>query len=200
MSLIVRNICSSIIETEGAEAAHELVSEFRCARNPDVEKFVVSNAVGFAQQGICITFLVYEEETAQLAGIFAIANKVLKVPREKLSRTMQRKLAKFSDIADDDEIALAAPIVAQLGRCDSVSRDTAPGAELLGLATGLAANAMRIISGRVVYLECEDEPKILAFYQREGFRAVGMRVSDSGVTYHVLIRFLSPIGGEARAA
>lgn len=48
----------------------------------------------------------------------------------------------------------------------------------------------RVIGGGVVYLECENEEKLLQFYKRDdiGFRCFGERQSEEGVCYHQLLK------------
>ena len=47
------------------------------------------------------------------------------------------------------------------------------------------------IAGNLVYLECENNEKLISFYQRNGFVRFGERFSNSeNTTYIQLLRFL----------
>ena len=49
------------------------------------------------------------------------------------------------------------------------------GDELLALACASVQSIQAIMGGKVVYLECEDTPKLIAFYERNGFVAFDKR-------------------------
>ena len=47
----------------------------------------------------------------------------------------------------------------------------------------------KCIGGGVIYLECEDQQKLLDFYMRQGFRKFGERRSNgTGEFYHQLLQ------------
>ena len=144
----------------------------------------------FALQGISITYVAYDAG-GSILGVFTLANKVLRIPRESMSRTMERRVSKFAEPDRGEGIVLAAPIIAQLGKDDGAPRGAIDGHALMGLASGAIGRALDGIGGRVAYLECEDVPALMAFYEREGFRLVAERTTLSGSVYHVYIKFVN---------
>ena len=49
---------------------------------------------------------------------------------------------------------------------------------LLSFACEKVSLALSIISGRFTYLECEDKPRLVEFYNRNGFRKFDIRKLD----------------------
>lgn len=59
-------------------------------------------------------------------------------------------------------------------------------------AMEILSSAQRTVSGGIVYLECENQPKLLQFYESDsnGFRPFGQRLSEKDqVEYIQLLRF-----------
>ena len=68
-------------------------------------------------------------------------------------------------------------IYSQLGKNENYST-LISGDELLSLACLEVEKAQSIVGGKVVYLECEDTPKLKDFYERNGFVIFGKRELD----------------------
>ena len=71
-------------------------------------------------------------------------------------------------------------------------RDSLSGDSLMACAIEILSSAQRNVGGGVVYLECEDKPKLLQFYENDNnrFRPFGRRFSEKdGVEYIQLLRF-----------
>lgn len=182
------------IALNGEEGTRDMLREFSCAKNPAVQRFVRDSAVDFARQGISMTHLVYSRNAdSALLGFFALTYKILRVPGGALSRTAERRIAKFAERdAATGAYMLPAPLIAQLGKNDLPGGSLA-GRELLALAEARLRAVMADVGGRAVYLECEDEPKLMRFYETCGYvRAARRRDPESGAAYHVYVKFLTP--------
>ena len=76
-----------------------------------------------------------------------------------------------------------APLIAQLGKNFSNGNDTLiSGADLLQLAVNKIQKIQKEIGGRFMYLECEDNEKLLAFYNKHNFKIFGKRILDRDET------------------
>ena len=201
MSVAVVSVLESI-NLLGESETREVLIEFSCRRNPGIEHFVRRNAVDFTRQGISLTHLVYREGVSStLLGFFALTYKILRLRGGALSRTGERRIAKFAEYdAAADTYTLPAPLIAQIGK-----NDLPPGAasfsgrELMALAEDKVREVMRQVGGRAVYLECEAAPKLMAFYESLGFVRAAERYDRSGTDgsgrlYHVYVKFLNPAG------
>ncbi|MBR0288965.1 MAG: N-acetyltransferase [Selenomonadaceae bacterium] len=158
----------------------EALANFSCPNNADVEDFIRNKAIEFSRQRLASVWLVlvsHKDEWVTV-GYFAIAQKYTHVKLKGLSSNLKRRLKKF--VTFDEELnkyLLAAPLIGQLGKNFTNSYDKLiTGAELLKIACDTVAEGQRIFGGRVVYLECEDVPALINFYERNGFVQFGQRV------------------------
>ena len=120
----------------------------------------------------------------EFVGYYTITSKVITVDRNVLSNTEAKKL-KNQGVYDENkqEYTVAAPLIAQLGKNFSNGNDTLiSGADLLQLAVNKIQKIQREIGGRFMYLECEDNEKLLAFYDKYNFRIFGKRTLDRDET------------------
>ena len=84
-------------------------------------------------------------------------------------------------------------MIAQFGKNENVrGSEHISGDQLMDLAISVLQSAQRQVGGGVVFLECEDKPGLLNFYQNEhnNFKIYGERFSDSDQTRYIqLLRF-----------
>lgn len=93
---------------------------------------------------------------------------------------MRRRIEKFINFFDDTESGiLIAPLIGQLGKNYTDNFDKLiTGDELLNTACEKVKEGQRIFGGRLVYLECADSPKLIEFYERNGFVKFGSRIIE----------------------
>ncbi len=63
----------------GEESLYDLLSDFSCPKNPDVEYFLLHNAIEFTKKDQSITYLVFDAEDASLVGYFSLTVKPISV-------------------------------------------------------------------------------------------------------------------------
>lgn len=194
-----RNVLD-IIGKFGEAAAIDLLSGFRCSLNPSIEHFVQTNALNFTKQGLSITYAVTREAApgaSPLVGFFAITYKILRLTGGSLSRTSEKRIAKFAEYDPaTNTYTLPAPLIAQFGKNDLPDgSEPFTGAELMELTERTIGEIMHGIGGRAVYLECEDEPKLCAFYESLGYIHAAQRydkTEEAETLYHIYVKFLNP--------
>lgn len=192
--LFLLNLYEIVGNTELESLASKLIEGFSCPRNVEIESFLKNKALDFARRKCSISYLVLDEEK-RLLGYFTLTHKNLYVNAVKLSQTRKRRLRAFA--GPDDGAGLfnvSAFLIAQLGRNFAIPPEEGiKGDELLRMALTKLQEAQAIVGGGVVFLECEDEEKLLSFYQREPncFIPIGERTALSdGTKYWQLLRFL----------
>lgn len=57
----------------GEDTLLQVLSEFSCKINPDVERFIKKQSIEFAKKQQSVTYLVFSTEDAELVGYFVIA-------------------------------------------------------------------------------------------------------------------------------
>ncbi|MGN1017798.1 MAG: hypothetical protein ACI4PB_03155, partial [Oscillospiraceae bacterium] len=63
----------------GEESLYDLLSDFSCPKNPDVEYFLLHNAIEFTKKDQSITYLVFDAEDASLVGYFSLTVKPISI-------------------------------------------------------------------------------------------------------------------------
>lgn len=89
-------------------------------------------------------------------------------------------------------------LIAQFGKSDIYS-GLMRGSDLMDLAVSSVREIQTLVGGRFLFLECQDSPKLLAFYQKQGFATFGVRRSNADLevstdsTLVQLYRFVRPV-------
>ncbi len=179
---------SDILEQLGEDETKSILSSFACPLNEDVEFFIKHRAIEFSKRTTAKTHLVFwqteDAKDIELVGYYTIASKVIKVSKDALTGGEAKKL-KNQGLYDDvkHEFTVSAPLIGQLGKNFTNGNDTLiSGSDLLTLAINKVKKIQREIGGRFVYLECEDNEKLLAFYKNCGFKVFGKRKLDGDET------------------
>ncbi|MCB6414247.1 N-acetyltransferase [Faecalimonas umbilicata] len=171
-----------MLDTYGEEKLQAILSRFMCPQNTDVENFIQAKAIGFARQRIAMTYLVFSDrECPELVGYFTLANKFVSITGTALSKTLKKRILKFSQYDGElDRFLVSMPLIAQLGRNFSSSLSASiTGRELLEMACSKVQEAQFIIGGKTVYIECASNPKLYDFYSASQFVQFGQRDRDT---------------------
>src|SRR5699024_6705563 len=104
-----------MIETYGDDRLQFILSRFMCPQNIDVENFIQTKAIGFARQRLAMTYLVFsDEELPDFVGYFTLANKFVSINGNALSKTLQKRIGKFSQYDKElDRFLVSMPLIAQ---------------------------------------------------------------------------------------
>lgn len=189
----IREYLNGNNEELGEDDLRQVLSEFSCEKNPDVERFAKEQSIEFAKKQQSVTYLVFSTEDAELVGYFAIIIKPITVNAESFSNTIKKKLARVSELNEQNHTYnMAAYLIAQLGKnYNNGANDRITGEELLGLAIKQLQQLQYLAGGMVVFLETLNEEKLLSFYQGKGFQQFDSRLSESASHEpHELIQLL----------
>lgn len=171
----LKDIYSSLGECK----TKEILNNYKCELNKDVEYFLKEKAIEFSKQDLSRTYIVMSQykDKDVIVGYFAIANKTTNVKKVKLSDTKRKKLLKFA-IYDKESKSynVTLPLIGQLGKNYNNNYDKLiSGDVLLKLACEKIKKAQELMGGRFVFLECEDKSKLVEFYESNGFVCFGKR-------------------------
>ena len=189
----IREYLNGNNEELGEDDLRQVLSEFSCEKNPDVERFAKEQSIEFAKKQQSVTYLVFSTEDAELVVYFAITIKPITVNAESFSNTIKKKLARVSELNEQNHTYnMAAYLIAQLGKnYNNGANDRITGEELLGLAIKQLQQLQYLAGGMVVFLETLNEEKLLSFYQGKGFQQFDSRLSESASHEpHELIQLL----------
>lgn len=108
----------------GEDSLYKLLSDFSCPHNPDVEHFLIHNAIEFTKKDQSVTYLVFHAKEASIAGYFSLAVKPLSINAANISKTMSKRLSRVSTLDKNaNTYSTAAYLIAQLGKNYSLSRE-----------------------------------------------------------------------------
>ena len=180
----------------GEERLYDLLSEFSCPTNPDVEYFLLHNAIEFTKKNQSVTYLVFDTENTVLVGYFSLSLKPISIHITKLSKTMAKKLARTSNFNSTTQTyTTAAYLIAQLGKNYSIAKENQiPGSVLLDFALKRIFYIRYHIGGVMQFLECRNNAFLLDVYTRNHFKPFDTRVvtSPNSEPYvlHQLLKFI----------
>ena len=155
----------------GEEDLVQILSEFSCEKNPDVEMFLKKNAIEFTKKNQSITYIVFSMEDGELLGYFTIALKPLTVRGETVSNTVKKKLLRISELDEETQTyTMSAYLIAQLGKnFTNGANEKITGAELLEAAWSKVEEIQYQAGGVVTFLEANNDKKLLSFYSNNRF-------------------------------
>ena len=178
---------SEIIKAIGEDGAKSILSSFSCP-NKDVENFLKYKAIEFSKRDFSKTHLVFwstlDEKEKYLVGYYTIAPKFISISKGNVSNSQYKKLSQYGEYDKYfKKCTISAILIGQLGKNYTDGNDTLiTGDELLKLALDKVKSIQTEIGGRYTYLECEDTPFLLSFYESNGFSQFGKRQLDSDET------------------
>ncbi len=167
------------------EQIKAILSDFSCPYNKDVDEFLQLKAMEFSKQQLASVYLVFASYMKKpvLVGYFALAQKYFHIDIGKnrsISTNLKKRIKKFATYDDAlHKCVVSAPLIGQLGKNYKNGYDKLiTGDELLQIACDTVKEGQRILGGKLVYLECEDVPSLIRFYEDNGFFSFGSRELD----------------------
>ena len=165
----------------GEDELRQLLSEFFCDKNPDVERFLKEQSIEFTKKNQSVTYLVFSNEDASLVGYFTITIKPITVNAENFINTMKRKIARVSEQRENElTYTLSAYLIAQLGKnFRNGANRKITGKQLLQAAVDTILKLQYMTGGMVFFLEAENEEHLLQFYEVEnGFKRFAVKETN----------------------
>lgn len=73
----------------------ELLSDFCCPLNGEIQHFVRDNAYEFARKKLSVTYLVINEAN-YIAAVFTLAHKAVEIGNARLSNSKRKKISRYA--------------------------------------------------------------------------------------------------------
>lgn len=193
-----RFTCASVldlIESSDENIVRQLLSEFSCPANSEIEFFARKNAMEFSKRRITVTHLLLDEN-AQVVALLALTHKAIEIDGSLLSNSLYKKLTRYAlPEPDSNTFLVSAFLIAQVGKnySNEICNEKL-GNEIMQAAFDIISDVQSKVGGRVVYLECDkSKEKLLDFYTNEHNRFIKFRErydSQEKITYNQLFRIL----------
>ena len=176
----------NMLDSYGEEATVALLSSFSCVRggvqkNEEVESFVKKNAVDFFKRKLAVTYLVFDDNS-DFVGVYTLAHKAIDIPADRLNAKLKNKVKRYARLDEGRQsYSVSAFLIAQFGKnYEGDKGRTISGSELMDSALDMLSAAQAIVSGGLIFLDCEVENTVaLELYKKNGFVPFGERESES---------------------
>ena len=101
------------------DGIHNLLQDFECPLNGDVEYFFKHKSIEFSKQGLAETFVVfssYKDENV-IVGYFPLTNKTTKIKKDVLKGKTKKRMSRFAQFDDGGKyFYVSLPLIGQIGK------------------------------------------------------------------------------------
>lgn len=185
---------SDLIKTLGLKTVGMIIESFKSIDTGtstvhDVEVFLHARAIEFEKSSISSTYLVFDTQTRDLVAFFSLANKPLifsKKDFQSLSKNKQRDFQRHGRRLESGGYQVNSYLIGQIGKNYNLQTNIVSGQKILTLAYDKVKEAARIINTRYMWLECDNNSKLLQFYRKFGFTLIENFESESGLKVFVM--------------
>ena len=146
-----------------------------------MESFVKKNAVDFFKRKLAVTYLVFDNNS-DFVGVYTLAHKAIDIPADRLNAKLKNKVKRYARLDEGRQsYSVSAFLIAQFGKnYEGDKGRTISGSELMDSALDMLSAAQAIVSGGLIFLDCEVENTVaLELYKKNGFVPFGERESES---------------------
>ena len=184
-------------KTVGEAALSSTLSGFAVPMNTEVEDFIRNKALQATKLKSSISYLVVDEDLADVLGYFTLLVKPFTIQAKQLSSQNRRLIARFSEEnPETGDYTASVYLIAQIGKNYSIQDELQiSGNDLLNLALDKLRAAQDLIGGKLVLVEREaDREKLLKFYNGNGFKSCNGRYDKKDqLQYDQMIRVLESV-------
>lgn len=157
------------------ETVKEVISTFYCSKDQDIESFLKSEnkAILYERKSKSRTYFVFDEDGLEngsfvLLAYFTIAMQTLKIPDGMAASQIRKLDGLYAKKGSESITEISSFLIGQLSKNDEYA-DRISGNEVLEYALSIIGKAQEIVGGRVAFIECQDKPPLINFYNRNGF-------------------------------
>ena len=107
----------SYADMAGEECLHQVLGDFACPLNEEVEKFLKEKAEQSAKLKSSVTYFVVDTTSGIVLGYFTLVLKPFTIHESKLSKTNIRLISRFAERNDETgSFTVALYMIAQIGK------------------------------------------------------------------------------------
>ena len=184
-------------KTVGEAALSSTLSSFSVPLNSEVEDFIRNKALQATKLKSSISYLVVDEDLADIIGYFTLLVKPFTIQAKRLSSKNRRLIARFSEEnTETGDYTASVYLIAQIGKNYAIEEQLQiPGGDLLNMALDKLRAAQELVGGKLVLVEREaDRAKLLEFYNANGFKSWNGRYDKKDkVQYDQMIHVIESV-------
>ena len=162
----------------GDRVLSSTLAQFSIPLNKEVEDFIRNKALQATKLKSSITYVLVDEDIAEVIGYFTLLVKPFTIPASCLSSTNRRLISRFSEVNEETGNYTASVfLLAQIGKNYAIQRQyQVSGRDLLEVALDKLRAVQDLIGGKLVLIERETERmKLHDFYKANGFKSWNSR-------------------------
>lgn len=148
----------------------EILSDFSCPLNPDVEYFIHHKAYDFERVGLARTYLVFAQPSrgeTYLVAVYALGQSNVELSNDLKSRHKKKMFGTSYPIGKNIKTLL----IGQLSKNYTNDYDKyITGDILMNLIFSRIKDIHMIFPSVVTHIDCKDEPHLKKFYEKHGFK------------------------------
>ena len=184
-------------KTVGEAVLSSTLSSFAVPLNSEVEDFIRKKALQATKLKSSISYLVIDEDLADVVGYFTLLVKPFTIQAASLSSKNRRLIARFAEEnTEAGDYTASVYLIAQIGKNYAIDEPLQiSGGDLLNMALDKLRAAQDLVGGKLVLVEREaDRAKLLEFYNANGFKSWNGRYDKKDqVQYDQMIRVLESV-------
>ena len=184
-------------KTVGEAVLSSTLSSFAIPLNSEVEDFIRKKALQATKLKSSISYLVIDEDLADVVGYFTLLVKPFTIQAASLSSKNRRLIARFAEEnTEAGDYTASVYLIAQIGKNYAIEEPLQiSGGDLLNMALDKLRAAQDLVGGKLVLVEREaDRAKLLEFYNANGFKSWNGRYDKKDqVQYDQMIRVLESV-------
>lgn len=184
-------------KTVGEAVLSSTLSSFAVPLNSEVEDFIRKKALQATKLKSSISYLVIDEDLADVVGYFTLLVKPFTIQAASLSSKNRRLIARFAEEnTEAGDYTASVYLIAQIGKNYAIEEPLQiSGGDLLNMALDKLRAAQDLVGGKLVLVEREaDRTKLLEFYNANRFKSWNGRYDKKDqVQYDQMIRVLESV-------
>ena len=154
-----------ILTAYGTEGTRQVLSEFVCEANLEVQDFIRNKAIDHEKRRLAKTMLIFDKDAnMQLVGFYSITTKSLEI-NKNLNTTQKKHFFGTSQTSGD---TIPSILIGQLGKNEAVRSDFT-GTNLMELIFSYIYMADKYLPSVVTYVEHDGRQSLIDYYEKNGF-------------------------------
>ena len=157
-----------MMEILPTEIIKDIISNFSCEIDKDIETFLKEKALLFQEKNKAKIYFILNESSIReykfdILGYFALSTKILHLP-EELSKSQRKKIdGLYNSISETPTF-----LIGQIGKNDK-NKNNISGKDIIKYAQQYLKSVSNMIGGRIILVELKNNQKLINFYINNGF-------------------------------
>lgn len=153
----------------GKSEIDNILSDFSCPLNPDVESFIHYKAYDFERIGLARTYLVFAQLDSGLTywvAVYVLGQSDVELASDLKPKHRKKMLGTSYPVGNNIKTLLIGQLAKNYtnGYNQYISGDT-----LMGLVFSRIKDIHTTFPSVVTHIDCKDEPHLRAYYEKHGF-------------------------------